>query len=89
MRPGRRRRCRRPHRQPTPAPSSGSGAGGAAPGPADVGRRLDELKRLAADTADHVVMLIVVFLLQTLVLPVLTLWALLGAARQALLRGAP
>ena len=60
-----------------------------APGPADVGRRLDELKRLAADTADHVVMLIVVFLLQTLVLPVLTLWALLGAARQALLRGAP
>ena len=58
-----------------------------APGPADVGRRLDELKRLAADTADHVVMLIVVFLLQTLVLPLLTLWALLGAARQALLRG--
>jgi hypothetical protein len=54
------------------------------PGPGEVGKRLDELKRLAADTADHVVTLIVVFLLQTLLLPLLTLWALLGLGRAAL-----
>jgi len=75
------------------APAAGAGDGMAdklrrwwsqTPGPADVGQRLDALKRLAADTADHVVTLLVVFLLQTLLLPLLTLWALLGLARSAL-----
>ncbi len=56
-----------------------------APGPADVGRRIDELKRLAAEAADHLVTLIVVFLLQTLVLPLLALWAMVAVGRAALM----
>ena len=74
-----------------PAPGTGDGVAdklrrwwSQTPGPADVGQRLDAFKRLAADTADHIVTLLVVFLLQTLLLPLLTLWALLGLGRAAL-----
>ncbi len=48
---------------------------------ADVGRRIDELKDLAGRAVEHVVKLIVVFLLQTLVLPLLLFWALLKVAQ--------
>lgn len=40
-------------------------------------RAMEELKQAADETARHVVMLIAVFLLQTLVLPLLILWLLL------------
>ena len=45
----------------------------------DVGARrqkLDELKQDVEETAEHVVNLIVVFLLQTLIMPLVILWAL-------------
>ena len=60
-----------------------------APGPADVGRRLDELKRIAAQAADQVVTLIVVFLLQTLLLPLALLWALAAVGRALLVPPRP
>ena len=47
----------------------------------DVGKRLDELRRLAAGAADHIVRLIVIFLLQTVVVPIGLLWMLLGSWR--------
>lgn len=47
----------------------------------DIGGRIDELKAVAASAVDHVVKLIVVFLLQTLVVPLLLLWALVRAGR--------
>ena len=43
----------------------------------EVGRRFDELKQVAEEMVRNIVMLIVVFLLQTLVLPMLLLWSLL------------
>jgi hypothetical protein len=43
----------------------------------DVKRRFDELKELAGRTIEHIIKLIVVFVLQTLVLPLLLLWILL------------
>lgn len=48
---------------------------------ADVGKRIDELKDLAGRAVEQIVMLIVVFLLQTLVVPLLLLWALLRIGR--------
>jgi hypothetical protein len=48
---------------------------------ADVAARFDEMKQVAARTVEQVIKLIVVFLLQTLVLPLLLLWALWRAAR--------
>lgn len=42
----------------------------------DVGKRLDALKESAARVTEHVVELIVIFLLQTLIVPSLLLWAL-------------
>ena len=47
----------------------------------DVGKRLEELRQIASGAADHIVRLIVVFLLQTLLLPLLLLWSLLGLGR--------
>jgi hypothetical protein len=47
----------------------------------DVGRRYDEMKEVAGRAVEHIVKLIVVFLLQTLVVPLLLLWMLLKAGR--------
>jgi hypothetical protein len=43
---------------------------------ADVGRRFDEMKQVAARAVEQIVKLIVVFLMQTLVLPLLLVWGL-------------
>lgn len=48
---------------------------------ADLGVRIDALKAAAGETVDHIVRLIVVFLIQTLVLPLLLCWGLLQLAR--------
>ncbi|MBA3599376.1 MAG: hypothetical protein H0W40_18685 [Methylibium sp.] len=47
----------------------------------DVSKRLDELKEAAGGAIDDIVRLIVVFLLQTVVLPLLLLWGLLRLGR--------
>lgn len=47
----------------------------------DVAKRLDELRAAAGRTVDHIVRLIVVFMLQTVVLPLLLLWAMLRLGR--------
>lgn len=54
----------------------------------DVGTRLDELKKSAEVVTERVINLIVIFLLQTLVIPLLLLWALSAAIRSALERPA-
>jgi hypothetical protein len=46
-----------------------------------VGQRFDELKEVAGRAVEHIVTLIVVFLLQTLVVPLLLFWGLLRLAR--------
>jgi hypothetical protein len=46
----------------------------------DVGKRIDALKEAATRVTEHVVELIVVFLLQTLIVPSLLLWGLWRAA---------
>lgn len=43
----------------------------------DVKKRFEELKEIAGRTIEHIIKLIVVFVLQTLVLPLLLLWMLL------------
>jgi len=43
----------------------------------DVKKRFEELKEVAGRTIEHMINLIVVFVLQTLVLPLLLLWLLL------------
>lgn len=48
---------------------------------ADVGKRIDELKQIGGRAVEHIVKLIVVFLLQTLVLPLLIFWVLLRVGR--------
>ncbi len=48
---------------------------------ADVGKRFDEMKQVAARTVEHIVRLIVVFLMQTLVLPLLLMWGLWRLAK--------
>ena len=47
----------------------------------DLTGQFDELKGNAGDTVDHVVRLIVVFLLQTLVIPLAILWGIYAIAR--------
>lgn len=53
----------------------------------DVSKRFEEMKEVAGRAVEHMVNLIVVFLLQTLVVPVLLLWGLLRIGR--LLVGIP
>jgi hypothetical protein len=50
---------------------------------ADVRARFEELKQAAEQATEHIIRLIVVFLLQTLVIPLLLLWALYALARGA------
>ncbi len=47
----------------------------------DVAGKLEELKQAAEDVVEHSIRLAVVFLLQTLVLPLLVMWVLLRASR--------
>ncbi|MDB6001217.1 MAG: hypothetical protein JWP52_2916 [Rhizobacter sp.] len=47
----------------------------------DIGQRYAELKDIASHAVEHLISLIVVFLLQTLVLPLLILWLLRRAGR--------
>ena len=47
----------------------------------DVKKRFEELKEVAGRTIEHIIKLIVVFALQTLVLPLLLLWMLLRLSR--------
>lgn len=75
-----------PASAPPPAPPGGLGEklrewwdGAAAK--VDPTERLEALREAAGRTIDHIVMLIVVFLLQTVVLPLLLLWALLRLGR--------
>jgi hypothetical protein len=49
----------------------------------DVSARLESLKQAAEKITERVINLIVIFLLQTLVMPLLLLWAMYGAARAA------
>lgn len=44
--------------------------------------RIEQWQALIGDAVEHIVRLIVVFLMQTLVLPLLTLWLLLGLVRR-------
>ena len=48
---------------------------------ADVKARFEALKLAAEQATDHIIRLIVIFLLQTLVIPLLLLWALYALAR--------
>ena len=50
---------------------------------ADVKAHFASLKAAAEQAAEHIVKLIVIFVLQTLVIPLLLLWALYGVARRA------
>ena len=50
---------------------------------ADVKARFEDLQRAAEQATEHIIKLIVVFLLQTLVIPLLLFWALYAAARSA------
>ena len=47
----------------------------------DVKLRFEQLKHAAERATENIVRLIAIFLLQTLVLPLLLLWALYGVAR--------
>jgi hypothetical protein len=49
----------------------------------DAGARLDAMKQAAERITEQIINLIVIFLLQTLLIPLLLLWALYGAARAA------
>lgn len=49
----------------------------------DVKTRFENLKQAAEQAIEHVIKLIVIFLLQTLVIPLLLFWALYGVARGA------
>ncbi|MHB1248843.1 MAG: hypothetical protein ACYCZL_05515 [Polaromonas sp.] len=50
---------------------------------ADVKKNFEDLKQAAEQAIEHIIKLIVIFLLQTLVLPLLLLWALYGVAKRA------
>lgn len=50
---------------------------------ADVKKNFEDLKQAAEQATEHIIKLIVIFLLQTLVLPLLLLWALYGVAKRA------
>jgi len=47
----------------------------------DVKTRFENLKQAAEQATEHIIKLIVIFLLQTLVIPLLLLWVLYSAAR--------
>lgn len=49
---------------------------------ADVKKNFDDLKQAAEQATEHIIKLIAVFMLQTLVLPLLLLWAMYGVARR-------
>lgn len=49
----------------------------------DVKTRFENLKQAAEQATEHIIKLIVIFLLQTLVIPLLLLWALYGVVRGA------
>jgi hypothetical protein len=55
----------------------------------DAGARLEALKQAAEKITERVINLIVIFLLQTLVIPLLLLWALYAAARAVFERPLP
>ena len=55
--------------------------------PSDFGNQIDRLRQWSENAAEHVVKLIVIFALQTLLLPVLLLWLMLRAARMTLAAG--
>jgi hypothetical protein len=48
----------------------------------DVSKHFDNLKRAAEQATEHIIRLIVIFVLQTLVIPLLLLWALYAFVRQ-------
>jgi hypothetical protein len=50
----------------------------------DASARLDALKQAAEKITERVINLIVIFLLQTLIIPLLLLWAMYGATKAAL-----
>jgi hypothetical protein len=56
---------------------------------ADVKQQFEDLKRAAEQATEHIIKLIVIFLLQTLVIPLGLLWALYGVARRAVEWPAP
>ena len=49
----------------------------------DVKMRFEDLKKAAEQATEHIVKLMVIFLLQTLVIPLLLLWSLYGVLRGA------
>jgi hypothetical protein len=49
----------------------------------DVKLRYEQLKQTAEQAIEHIVRLMAIFLLQTLLLPVLLMWLLYGLARKA------
>lgn len=51
---------------------------------ADVKVQFENLKDAAEQATEHIIKLIVIFLLQTLVIPVLLLWAMYGVVRRAI-----
>jgi hypothetical protein len=51
---------------------------------ADVSLHFDKLKATAEQTVDHIIKLIVIFVLQTLVIPLLLFWCLYGVAKRAI-----
>ena len=54
----------------------------------DVGKHFENLKRAAEQATEHIIKLIVIFVLQTLVIPLLLLWALYAFVRQVFERPA-
>lgn len=70
--------------QPPPATGLGDRIAGWWSKNVDVGGRLEKLKQAAGLMTEHLVRLIVVFLMQTLVLPLLLFWILYRAGRLAL-----
>lgn len=55
----------------------------------DVKARFEELKQAAERAIEHIIRLIVIFLLQTLIMPLLLLWVLYRVARSAFVRSGP
>jgi len=52
----------------------------------DIKARFERLKQAAEQTVEHIIKLIVIFLLQTLVIPLSLLWGLAGLAKWVILR---
>ena len=55
----------------------------------DVKARFEHLKRVAEQAVEHIIKLMVIFLLQTLLLPLLLLWILYSVARRTFELPAP